>query len=68
MLISVMEVQRLLWCLNSPDLNMIKPAWFYLKRQTTKNSAPQSRKAAEKAAEKAWRKAWRELPQWKIQQ
>ena len=63
-LMNVMEVLRLLWCPNSPDLNMIEPTWFYLKRQTTKNGAPQSRQAAEKA----WRKAWRELPQSKIRQ
>ena len=64
MLMSVMEIQRLLWCPNSPDLNMIEPTWFYLKRQTTKNGAPQSRREADKA----WRKAWRELPQEKIRQ
>ena len=63
-LMNAMEVIRLLWCPNSPDLNMIEPTWFYLKRQTTKNGAPQSRKAAEMV----WRKAWRELPQWKIRQ
>ena len=61
---NMMEVIRLLWCPNSPDLNMIEPTWFYLKRQTTKNGAPQSRQTAEKV----WRKAWREMPQSKIRQ
>lgn len=60
---SIAHVLRLLWVPNSPDLNMIEPAWFYLKRQTTKKGAPQSRKQAENA----WRNAWREMPQQKIQ-
>ncbi|KAG6093628.1 hypothetical protein E4U14_000235 [Claviceps sp. LM454 group G7] len=30
------EVSQLLWCGNSPDLNMIEPAWAHLKRETTK--------------------------------
>ena len=63
-LMNMMDVIRLFWCPNSPDLNMIEPTWFYLKRQTTKYGAPQSRKAAEQA----WKKAWRELPQSKIRQ
>ena len=37
------EVQRLIWVPNSPDLNMIEPCWFYMKRETTKKGAPQSR-------------------------
>ncbi|KAK3339791.1 hypothetical protein B0T25DRAFT_618374 [Lasiosphaeria hispida] len=49
---------------NSPDLNMIEPAWFYLKRQATKKGTPQSRKETEKA----WGRAWRELPLQKIQE
>jgi len=56
-IMSLLKVVYLLWCLNSPDLNMIEPLWFYLKRQTTKKGAPQSRSEAEKA----WLKAWREL-------
>ncbi|KAK0750299.1 hypothetical protein B0T18DRAFT_389742 [Schizothecium vesticola] len=62
-LMNLMDVLRLLWCPNSPDLNMIEPTWFYLKRQTAKKGAPQSRKQANKA----WRKAWREMPQERIQ-
>jgi DDE superfamily endonuclease len=32
---NAVEVQRLIWPRNSPDLNMIEPAWGYLKRVTT---------------------------------
>ena len=31
------EIKRLLWCANSPDLNMIEPCWFWMKRDTTKH-------------------------------
>jgi hypothetical protein len=57
------EVQRLIWPGNSLDLNMIEPAWGYLKRVTTQKGPLQSRAAAEKA----WAKAWDELEQWRIQ-
>jgi hypothetical protein len=30
------EVVRMLWPANSPDLNIIKPCWFYIKVETTK--------------------------------
>jgi hypothetical protein len=40
------KVKRLLWCANSPDLNVIEPAWFWLKRNTTKKGAPKSRTQA----------------------
>jgi hypothetical protein len=33
------EVVRMLWPANSPDLNMIKPYWFYIKIETTKKGA-----------------------------
>ena len=56
-------VARLLWCPNSPDLNMIEPCWSYLKRQTTKKGAPKSKKEAEEV----WKKAWNDLEQAKIQ-
>lgn len=36
------QVERLLWCGNSADLNAIEPAWFHLKRETTKKGAPAS--------------------------
>jgi len=55
---------QLLWPGNSPDLNMIEPAWPHLKRVTTKKGPPTSRAEAEQV----WRKAWEELEQWRIQQ
>jgi hypothetical protein len=48
---------------NSPDFNMIEPAWFYLKREITKLGAPKSRSEAERI----WAKAWEDLDQWRIQ-
>jgi hypothetical protein len=30
------EVVRMLWPANSPNLNIIKPYWFYIKVETTK--------------------------------
>jgi hypothetical protein len=33
------EVVRMLWPANSPDLNIIKPCWFYIKIETTKKGA-----------------------------
>lgn len=57
------QVQRLLWCGNSPDLNAIEPAWPWLKRYTTKKGAPKNRADAIQA----WEKAWEELPQDAIQ-
>jgi transposase len=56
-------VQRLEWCGNSPDLNMIEPAWPWLKRFTTKKGAPKSRSDAIAR----WQKAWTDLPQAEIQ-
>ena len=38
---------------------MIKPAWPYLKRTTTKNGAL----TAPKPAKKVWKKAWKDLKQ-----
>ena len=52
------KVQRLLWCPNSSDLNMIEPAWFYLKRATTKSGAPKSKTEATKL----WKAAWGDMP------
>jgi transposase len=62
-LYSLNRVQALLWPGNSPDLNMIEPAWAHLKRVTTKKGAPQTRAQAEKA----WRSAWDGLEQGRIQ-
>ena len=60
---SLYHVQKLLWCGNSPDCNAIEPCWFYMKRETTKKGAPQSRAEAVRA----WEKCWTDLPQAKIQ-
>jgi hypothetical protein len=40
---SAAGVSRMLWCPNSPDLNMIELYWPYLKRVTTKKGAPKSK-------------------------
>jgi hypothetical protein len=37
------EITRLLWPANSPDLNMIEPCWFWMKRYTTKHGPITSR-------------------------
>jgi hypothetical protein len=63
MVFSTVEVERLVWCPNSPDLNMIEQCWPYLKRQTTKKGAPKSKAEAEAV----WRKAWDDLEQSRIQ-
>ncbi|EQL37278.1 hypothetical protein BDFG_01252 [Blastomyces dermatitidis ATCC 26199] len=57
------EVQRLLWCGNSPDLNPIEPCWPWMKRYTTKKGAPKNRKDAIKA----WEDCWNMLLQKQIQ-
>lgn len=58
------DVTRMLWPGNSPDLNAIEPAWFWLKRRTTAQGAPNNRRDMEKA----WYQAWQDLPQEQIQQ
>lgn len=30
-------IAKLNWPANSPDFNAIKPTWFWMKRETTKN-------------------------------
>ncbi|EGE80132.2 hypothetical protein BDDG_03073 [Blastomyces dermatitidis ATCC 18188] len=57
------EVQRLLWCGNSPDLDPIEPCWPWMKRYTTKKGAPKNRKDAIKA----WEDCWNMLLQKQIQ-
>lgn len=60
---SLYQIERLVWCSNSPDLNMIEPCWPYMKRETTKKGASKNRTEAIRA----WEKCWDELPQEKIQ-
>jgi len=57
------KVQRLLWCPNSPDLNAIEPAWFWMKRWTTQKEPPKSRSEAIQR----WQACWDSLPQEAIQ-
>jgi hypothetical protein len=59
---NVWEIARLLWPPNSPDLNVIEPCWFWMKRQTTKHGAITSRAQLKEA----WKKCWKEMPQEKI--
>ena len=59
---SAAKVQRLIWPGNSPDLNMIEPAWIYLKKDTTKKGPPSSGKDVEKR----WKTAWKDLIQDRI--
>ena len=57
-----MDILRLIWCGNSPDLNMIEPCWIWMKRETTKKGALRTRKEAEQA----WTKCWEDLSQARI--
>ncbi|KAG6247186.1 hypothetical protein E4U23_004033 [Claviceps purpurea] len=56
------EISRLLWPGNSPGLNMIEPAWTYLKRAMAKKGAQKNRQ--ETVA--AWEAAWKDLSQEQI--
>jgi hypothetical protein len=56
------EIIRILWLENSPDLNAIKPYWFYIKRITTKKGV-----FSKKDIEARWIQCWEELPQEQIQ-
>lgn len=56
-------VSKLLWPGNSPDLNMIEPCWFWMKKETTKKGAPQNRATAIKV----WEECWYNMPMSKVQ-
>ena len=60
----IWEISRLLWPPNSPDLNMIEPCWFWMKRHTTKHGPITSRAQLKEA----WIECWKEMPQERIQQ
>src|SRR2546421_4233218 len=53
---------RLFWPGNSPDLNMIEPAWPYLKRRTTARGPS----TTGKDARNRWKAEWRALPMTEI--
>ena len=36
------KILRLLWSGNSPDLNMIEPCWFHMKKETMKKGPPEN--------------------------
>jgi hypothetical protein len=56
-------VAKLLWCGNSPDLNVIEPCWFWLKREITKKGVPTGRAEAIRV----WLEAWKNLPIERVQ-
>jgi hypothetical protein len=60
---SIHGVKRLLWCGNSPDLNMIEPVWPEMKRRTTRSGAPK----AGPQATAVWRKEWASFEQERLQ-
>ncbi len=57
-------ILRILWPVNSPDLNAIEPCWWWMKRQTARKGAPRSRIAMTKARTTCWKQ---ELIQERIQ-
>jgi transposase len=56
------EISRMLWPPNSPDLNMIEPLWFWMKKETTKYGAATS----QKQLELDWLECWENLSQERI--
>ena len=57
------DVERMLWPANSPDLNMIEPLWFWIKKETTKNGPA----TGQKHMEQDWLECWKNLSQERIQ-
>ena len=60
---SLFQVMRILWPANSPNLNMIEPCWFWIKKETTRRGPTSSRPKLRAR----WEKCWEDLPQKKIQ-
>lgn len=56
-------VNRLFWCPNSPDMNMIEPCWYWMKRRTTRHRPLRNNKEASLR----WQICWSELSQKRIQ-
>ena len=60
---SLFNVRKLLWPGNSPDLNMIEPCWWWMKRRTVLHrnydKKPELRRI--------WLQQWEELSQERIQ-
>ena len=48
------DIVRMVWCGNSPDLNMIEPCWPWMKRRTTRKGVSRTRKEAERR----WLHCW----------
>jgi hypothetical protein len=48
----------MLWPANSPDLNIIEKAWFYMKKEITKQGLMTNRKKLKAR----WEKYWQDLP------
>ena len=57
-------IRKLLWPGNSPDLNMIEPCWWWMKRQTALHKDFESRPRLREI----WVQQWQKLQQSKIQQ
>jgi transposase len=60
---SLWKIMKMLWPANSPDLNAIEKAWYWMKRQTTKKGPTSDRKKLRIR----WEQCWEELPQKMIQ-